>query len=152
MDGTLSSVHRSRQLLDLVDPAWLIDSLSEDELHINDGGNGGGGGTNVDLTPDEMHGQSDDGYGACILTDREGASWSLDIGKHSHSELAASQSGLAPSNGPNDIHGLTTLGTFGSGFVNGASTNTGFESADGLRWNDLALDGFIAAAQNQPNQ
>lgn len=34
MDGVFTSVHRERELLDLVDDSWLMDTLEDDDLDI----------------------------------------------------------------------------------------------------------------------
>jgi hypothetical protein len=129
MDGQLSDAHRTRQLLDLVDHAWLTDSLSDDELHLPDG-----------ASSEQVEEVDESSSAAAVLTDREGASWSLSVGKHSNSSLAASSSGLAPQN--------NQLAFLAPGI---GQTPSQVESADGLRWTDLALQGFASTAQKQPN-
>lgn len=166
MDGQLSSAHRSScRLLDLVDSDWLVDSLSDDDLHLSE----------ADLAPpvEEVDEQ------CAVVQDREGASWSLSVPAHStqgaigSAATSAAGAGLAIGRGAG-LTGITyALGAslshslaFGVGggstshlavasamasSAAGGSAASAVESADGLRWTDLALGTLAATAAKQPN-
>ena len=150
MDGQLSAAHRpSASLLDLVDDEWLCDSLSDDDLHLSDIGGSALIGGAVDEVDES----------AAVLQDRDGASWSLSVSAHSASSLAnASASGVNTQTN-NSISTPFGAGASGqqmqmafAGSINaGAGSTSAVESADGLRWTDLALAGFAAQANKQPN-
>lgn len=133
MDGQLSAAHRSRQLLDLVDHEWMTDSLSDDDLHL----------------PDVVEAAEELDDSAAVLTDSQGAAWSLSIGhRHSAASLARHADG-------GDARAISEADAAVSAALAPTIASTAansVESPDGLRWTDLALAGFAATANRQPHQ
>ena len=156
MDGEFSSLHRPRELVDLVDAEWFLDSLApDDELDSIQHWN-----SNHLLMVEEMEASATAAAAAAaghnadnpqatpsILTDREGANWVLSITKHNRSALNHSMSGLC---NYNPHHELTHLLPGSGSTLTINSSNV--ESPDGLRWTDYALNGFARQANKQPNQ
>lgn len=152
MDGVYSSGHRSRELLDLIDDDWQCESLEEEEFepsqeffdstmrHHHDG-----------MMDDDLIDHGGDRGGAThnnLLTDRDGAVWSLSINpnqRHQHSSTFnhshSSLSSLLLSGGMNGTRDTQTSHTFlPSSYALGANASiSAVESGDGMRWTDRGI-------------
>jgi len=125
-DSVLSAAHRVRPLLDLVDAEWAADALSDDDLCLPDEDAGDTAGTQQQAADDGEAEQDE-----AVLTDGQGVTWVLSLPKHA----------------PGAAHGqrpiLAMEGAAGT-------AHAALESADGMRWLDLGLQGFAAQAERQP--
>ena len=128
MDSQLSSAHRARELLNVVDLEWQCDSLSDDDLHIPDEA----------IEPQPVADDSDDN--AAVLTDAQGCTWSLSLPANTATGSGSGSGARAPT---------VTLGAAMVGLGVGTA-HASLESADGLRWTDLGLQAFAAQAAKQP--
>jgi len=155
-DGRFNDAHRCRQLIDLVDPAWMQDSLPDDDLY---------------LAPDhdpsfEQHLGDNDAIPS--LTDSNGVTWSMAIqpsGSSSGSGGGGEGSGSVATEGrgiicpalppaatcaPPSSSSLHSIDPSSSAALVGVS-DPGVESSDGRRWMDYGLRPFFIEANKQPN-
>ena len=138
-DAQLSSAHHARDLLDIVDPEWAADSLSDDDLYL------------PDFAHADVHQTDADSEDAsAVLTDAQGVTWSMSL---STNTAPTSMGGGGGGGGVRPPLASTATAAHGAlAMVGGVGAQSSFESADGMRWTDLGLQGFAASAARQPMQ
>lgn len=142
-DAHLSSAHYSRELLDIVDADWAASSLSDDDLYLPESAHA-----------DVHQTDADSEDASAVLTDAQGVTWSMSLASNtvatSSSSGGGGGGGVRPPLNAAAAAASASLSLVGGVGVGGP--HSAVESADGLRWTDLGLQGFAASAARQPLQ
>jgi len=150
MDSALSAAHHARPLLDLVDPAWAADALSDDDLYLPDDGadDAAAAAAAASAAQHAEGGGMNEEEAGPVLTDGQGVTWSLSIPRQAIGANVLGSGGGGGSGTDRNTE-APVLAMAGAGVDGVGGALAGLESADGLRWTDLGLQAYAAHARKQ---